>query len=270
VAHIDFYPAPSDAFYLSAYGLLVVGMLRLVRGGRAERDPAALLDSAIVAMGFAIVVVTFFISPQAGGSDLNLAGKAVASAYPAADVLLMAALARITSTASVGSTACRLLLLSLGATLAADIGWDVLALTDPQADTPAWMDLLWLTGYLSAGTAACTHSAASLSGREPEREARSLWRVSPLVAVALLLPGVTLFVDGLTGDVSWRPIAVGSMALGVLVLLRLRLVLRALAAQSQQLAALGGTPGLPATSSADETDGPWEIELRPGVGMRRD
>ena len=266
VFHVGFYPAPSDAVYLTAYVLLVVGMLRLVTGRRGRRDPVPLLDSAIVAVGAGIVVVTFFITPQAGDSSLNLAGRAVASAYPGADVLLMATLARIWNTASARSTACRLLLLSLGATLVADIGWDILALADPQADTPAWMDVLWLVGYVCAGTAACTHSAASLSGRAPEVEAPPTG-VSPLVATACLLPGLTLLVDGLSGEpVSWLVISTGSVALAVLVLLRLRLLLRAVAAQAAQLSAAGITP---AVVGAD-ADQPWEIELRQRSGMSRD
>jgi hypothetical protein len=266
VFHVNFYPVPSDAVYLCAYVVLALGMLRLVRGGSVQRDRAALLDSAIVAVGVAVVVVTFFISPITGDSTLNLAGRAVASAYPAADVLLVAVLVRLCTTASVRSTACRLLLLSLAATFAADIAWNVLVLRDPRTEPPAWMDLLWLIGHLCAGAAACTRSAASLSGRGPEEEPASSSRlVSPLVAVGLVLPGVTLFVDGFTSDqVSWRAISIGSVALSVLVLLRLRLLVRAAAAQAAQLAAIGGEregPGDP--------DGSREIELdvRGGPGI---
>lgn len=257
VFHVEFYPAPSDAVYLSAYVMLVVGMLRLVRDRSGPRDPAPLLDSAIVATGFAIVVVTFFIAPQAADSSLNPAGRIVASAYPAADVLLLAALARLCTAVSARSAACRLLLLSLGATLAADVAWNVLALTDPQADTPAWMDVLWLAGYLCAGVAACAQSAASLSGRRQEEFASSSSLVSGLVATAIVLPAATLFVDGLLGGpVAWITISVGSVVMAVLVLLRLRLLLRAVEDQAAQLSVLG----LERERAAD-LEGPWEIEL---------
>ena len=41
------YPSPADAFYLSAYPMLVVGFVLLVRGRRG-RDLAGLVDAAIV------------------------------------------------------------------------------------------------------------------------------------------------------------------------------------------------------------------------------
>src|SRR5690349_7850014 len=44
----DRYPAPSDAFYLSAYFVLGAGALMFVRGRSGGRDVAALLDAAII------------------------------------------------------------------------------------------------------------------------------------------------------------------------------------------------------------------------------
>jgi uncharacterized protein len=86
---LEWYPAPSDAVYLASYAVIAAGLLHLVRGRQNRSDPTPLLDAAIVAVGFGIVVGTFLIAPIAADSSLSVAGRLAASGYPVADVLVI-------------------------------------------------------------------------------------------------------------------------------------------------------------------------------------
>ncbi|MGZ4476180.1 MAG: hypothetical protein ACXVWW_10765, partial [Nocardioides sp.] len=136
VLHVGFYPVPSDAVYLGSYLVLAVGLLRLVRPPSLRTDATPLLEAAIVTVGSGIVVATFVIAPIAADSTLSVLGRVVASTYPAADVLLLGVLLSVWTTVGAGSRAFRLLVVALLATLGADVVWNVVAMTDPEAVTP--------------------------------------------------------------------------------------------------------------------------------------
>lgn len=259
VFHVGFYPVPSDAVYLSSYVLLGLGLLRLVRGRRTGRDLAPLLDSAILATGFGIVVITFFIAPIAADSGLSLAGRIVSGAYPVADVLLLGVLVRLWASVAASTPAFRLLLLSLVATLAADTVWNVVALNDAAADTTAWLDMLWLLGYLAAGMAASRRSAALLGdGASPSALAAIPRRRLVMLGCGSVLPGLTLLADGVARDhVPWRIVSIGSILLSVLVIVRVALLLRTVEVQAVQLSALAGND--PVTGAPNRRT--WDHEL---------
>ena len=246
VVHYDGYPAPSDAFYLAAYVVIAAGLLRLVRGRQNRSDPTPLLDAAIVAVGFGIVVGTFLIAPIATDSSLSVAGRLAASGYPIADVLLIGVVVRLWTAVGARTLALRWLLVAVVATLAADLIWSVIALRDPGAETTTWLDMLWLLGYLGVATAVSTTSAAQLGSTAVQREtSASPHRRMLLLGCGLVLPGLTLLVDGtLDGVIAWRLAAVGSVILSILVLLRLGLLVRTVEVQAVQLAALARSDGL--------------------------
>ncbi len=277
VVHYDAYPAPSDAFYLAAYVVIAVGLLRLVRGRQNRSDPTPLLDAAIVAVGFGIVVGTFLIAPIATDSTLSVAGRLAASGYPVADVLLMGVVVRLWTTVGARTPALRWLLLAVLATLAADLVWSVIALRDPGAETAGWLDMLWLLGYLGVATAASTGSASHLGSEGVQREsAASPQRRMLLLGCGLVLPGLTLLLDGvLDGVIAWRLAAIGSVVLSILVLVRLGLLVRTVEVQAVQLAALARSDGLTgapnrrtwdhelgrAFQQAEDTGGPLSVAL---------
>ena len=133
VVHYDGYPAPSDAVDLAAYVVIAAGLLRLVRGRQNRSDPTPLLDAAIVAVGFGIVVVTFLIAPISTDSTLSVAGRLAASGYPVADVLLIGVVVRLWST--VGARTRPFAVARRGADeMGADLIWSVIALRDPGAE----------------------------------------------------------------------------------------------------------------------------------------
>lgn len=121
VLHLETYPAPSDAVYLISYLALAAGAVVMVRTRRQPRDVTALLDAAIITVGATVLLAVFVIAPVAQDSSLTTFGKMVSSAYPLADLLLLAIVARMWAAPSGRSSSCRLLSLGLAVTLAADL-----------------------------------------------------------------------------------------------------------------------------------------------------
>ena len=113
-------PAPSDAIYLSAYGLLAAVLLYMVRGRFGTTDRTALLDASIIAIGAAVLAAVTVIQPLTTDTSISLLGKVVGSAYPIGDVLLLAMAMRLWSGSGASSLSHRLLTGALVVTLAAD------------------------------------------------------------------------------------------------------------------------------------------------------
>ncbi|QKE82540.1 diguanylate cyclase [Arthrobacter sp. NEB 688] len=246
LVHVTGYPVPSDVLYISGYVVLTAGLLRLVRGRRRGMDPTPILEALIVAAGFGTVVGTFLVGPIAGDSTTSVLGRLVATSYPVGDVVLVGVLVRLWASVGSRNTAFRLLLLSLVSTTAADLVWNAVALVNPSADTPRWLDLLWMLGYLAAAAAACSPSGAALVGGAPRTgPAVPLRRRLTALGAAVALPGVTLLVVGLFGlDIPWGVVGAGSIVLSLLVVTRIAVLVRVVEEQAVQLSALARSDGL--------------------------
>jgi diguanylate cyclase len=109
----DAYPSAADGFYLAGYVPLAIGLLLLIRARTPGRDRASLIDATIIATGLGLLSWVFLMKPAATNSTLTVAGRVISIAYPAADVLLLALLARLLVGAGVHNTAFRLLAGSL-------------------------------------------------------------------------------------------------------------------------------------------------------------
>jgi diguanylate cyclase (GGDEF)-like protein len=256
--HLTTYPVPSDAVYLGAYCLLAVGALLMVRGRGTGRDTTALLDATIIATGAAVVAAVFLIAPLASDSELSLFGKVISSAYPVADVLLIAVIVRMWTAPGARGASYRLLVSALGMTLAADIIWNVLVVVNgSQADR--WTDQLYLASYVLLGFAACAPSMTSLADTDPGRAgAVSAQRRLVILAGGLMLPSVTLVIDGALGErVLWQAIGLGALLISGLVLLRMSRILRTVEVQAVQLAELARADSL--TGAPNRRT--WDYEL---------
>ena len=89
------FPSLGDALYLTVYPALMGGMLLLVKRRNPRRDPAALIDAAILTIGVGLLSWVFLISPNIHLSGLSWLAKSVSIAYPLGDVLLLAAAIRL-------------------------------------------------------------------------------------------------------------------------------------------------------------------------------
>lgn len=268
VLQLDGYPLLSDAVYLGGYVLLTWGAVVMVRTRRTASDLNVVLDGFIVAVGAGVLVAVFLIAPLAEDSTLSLAGKLTSSAYPVADLLLLAVLVRLGATPGARTTAFRLLMAALGLTLLADGVWNVSTVVTGDSTSTLWNDVLWLSGYLAVGAAACVPSMRALAEQSPDPEEGGIGRPRlVMLAVGLALPAIALLLDGLVdGKVLWQVVGIGSLLLSVLVLARMVGLLRTVSVQAVRLAALARSDAL--TGAPNRRT--WDMELSRACKVSRD
>jgi diguanylate cyclase len=218
VLHEEPYPSWADAFYLTAYPILVVGLLGLVRG-RAGRDLAALVDAAIVATGLGLVFWVLVLHPIAADSSASSLERMISTAYPVADALLLAILARIFMSATRRTASARLLGIAAILLLVADVAFSTLTL---YADTDTnLLNPLWLMSYVT-WAAAALHPSMRSDPDAPAVAPRMRNRRLALLAASSLLAPALLFVPGVGDDgVDRAAVAVGAIVLFLLVVLRM-------------------------------------------------
>jgi diguanylate cyclase (GGDEF)-like protein len=244
--HTTFYPLPSDVLSLAGYLLIGAGFLAMGRGVRSRGDLTALLDAAIIATGAGVMTAVFLVDPITQDSSLNLAGKLVSSAYPLLDVLLIGLLVRQWAMPGARTVSVELLTAAVGVKALADMLWNVASVTTGATTPWVGVDMLWLGGYVVLAIAAWVPSMRDASEPLPEHEPRVPGAVRLVVlAGGLVLPAVTLLVDGFTGGPqSWAVTGVASIALTLLVLARMAGLLATVSEQAVQLAALARADSL--------------------------
>jgi diguanylate cyclase len=221
VRHEEPFPSAADVFYLAMYPLLVVGLLRLTRDGRG-RDLAGLIDAAIVATGLGLVFWVFVLQPIAVGGTGTPLERLITTAYPVADVLLLALLARLFTGSHMSTVSSRLLGAAAVLLLSADVTYAVVAQhSSYEAGDP--IDAVWLTSYVLWGVAAL-HPSMARPQAAPEPTGRSRvggGRLVLLTASSLLAP-VLMFLPGMREQpASWIVLASGAVVLFLLVALRM-------------------------------------------------
>ena len=223
------FPSVADAMYLGGYIALAAGLVQLAgRGGRSD-DRAAWVDALIVAGAAAVVAWTLVFDPYLADPTLSPLGLVVSSAYPFADLLLLAVTTHLLLVSRRAHVSLALLALAFGANLLADI-WFIFLSIDGTYQVGQLVDAGWLIGYLALGAAAL-HPAMALAG-ERSVETPALPDGMPRLRIALLACGAvaapaTAFgasVRGATLDVP--SVLLGSAALYLLVIYRVVLSLR--------------------------------------------
>jgi diguanylate cyclase (GGDEF)-like protein len=264
------FPAPSDGVYLLSYLLLGAGVLTVVRTRRAGGDRAAFLDAAILTTGITVVVAVFLIAPLATDVTLTLPARIVSTAYPAGDVFLLAALARMLTSPGARNRSYRLLLAALAVVTVADLAWNLQLVRsgDAGADNH-FVNVCWLAGYVLVAVAATSSTMALVAEPTPPTEDAPAFGRRRVVAMAigLLLPALVLFVDGVfNGAGHWHLVAAGSAVMSVLVLARFVDLLSIVQTQAVQLAALARTDSLTGVPNRRS----WDHELSRACQNARD
>jgi diguanylate cyclase len=259
------YPSVADAFYLSRYALLVVGLMWLIKGRRRGRDRAVFLDAAIISTGFAVLGGVFVVAPAAASGGESILSQVVAGAYPVGDLLLLAALIRLFTTGAARSLSFWSLAAGLAITMVVDIQY-VLSVVS-GAWFPAWVNAGWLIGYLLIGFSAVHPSVDHLSEPTPDRSERIT--TARLVALGLALslaPLTELLARAVGVDANSYIVIAGAIVGTVLVLARMAGLLKALQAQAVQLAALARNDSL--TGVANRRT--WDHELSRACASARE
>jgi signal transduction histidine kinase len=219
-------PSVADWFYLGGYPVLTCGLVLIVVRAGGHHRLAALDEAAIVTIAFALFQFVWLIDTIADGPG-SFGERAVAAAYPAMDIVLLAGLAGFFVTAAWRTPAFVLLVTSVVALLVSD---DVYGLGPNAYRSGDLTDLGWLLSYILWAAAALHPSMRELS-RPPRRRIRL--RIHPvrivLLTAALVSAPFVLFVQHLRGGrLEPNAVALAGTAIAVLVILRLVGIMRAL------------------------------------------
>jgi signal transduction histidine kinase len=218
-------PSAADVFYLSGYPFLAAGLALLI--GRLEpgRRLAGLIDAAIFSIAFALAQWVFLMDDIVHG-DGSAASRAVAVAYPAMDIVLLAGLAIFFLTPAWRTVAYRYLAASIVLLLIAD---EVYATSPDSYAGTTWLDAGWLLSYVLWGVAALHPTMTALSQPRAARQPRlQPVRIAFLAAGLLTAPAVLIIQRATGSKIDAVPIALAAGFLAVLVLERLARLVRGL------------------------------------------
>jgi signal transduction histidine kinase len=160
------YPSISDAFYLTAYPLFLVGVLILLRGSRPRKGDV--LDGLMVATAVSLLIWTLVVEPianQAGSSGL---ARAVTAAYPTMEILLVIGLSTMLFASRARSGSYLALLVGFFLMAASDLVYAVLILKGQYA-AGDWIDYGWIASYGILGVAAFHPSLPRFAELIPQR-----------------------------------------------------------------------------------------------------
>ena len=234
----DAFPSAADGFYLAGYLPLTTGLVLLIRARTPGRDRASLI-AAIVATGLGLLSWVLLMKPAATDSTLDVVGRVISIAHPAADVLLLA----------------------LVVMLAGDVGFAVLAQADAFTPNNA-INLTWLLAYVLFGAAALHPSTAAQSEPAAARTRRlTRRRLSLLTGVSLVAPILLLGQAWGRSGIDAAAIGIGSIALFLLVVARMAGLIRQVEQQAAQLEALAGHDAPTGTADRRAWDRALPVEM---------
>ncbi|GAA3287900.1 hypothetical protein GCM10020218_052400 [Dactylosporangium vinaceum] len=221
IRHTQPFPSLADVFYLSAYTLLFGGLFLL--GHRRSRGPGwpVVVDALIFATGTGLVLWTFVMQPIAQDSSTPVGTRIIALSYPAADVLLLALVARLLGSGSARDPSTRLLVVALGLLLIADIAYSVV--TSYTAYAGGAFDAGWMLSYVFWAAAALHPSVRGRAG--PARDEvipTGRLRLAVFAGSSLLAPAV-LVVQGFRDPrhIDWLAVGLCAAVLFLLGVLRM-------------------------------------------------
>jgi diguanylate cyclase (GGDEF)-like protein/PAS domain S-box-containing protein len=188
-AEVEF-PSLGDGIYLTVYPALVAGLLVLVRRRNPEGDGAGDIDSLILTVGVALLSWVFLVAPNVHLPGLTALEKAVSSAYPLGDILLLAAAIRLAVDRGRRAPSFFLLVGSIVALLATDSAYTYALLTEAYHHELIY-DVGWIAYYVLWGAAALHPSMRSLE--EPAVDSRTRltrMRLVLLAGACLISPSI--------------------------------------------------------------------------------
>jgi diguanylate cyclase (GGDEF)-like protein/PAS domain S-box-containing protein len=238
------FPSIGDAVYLAVYPVLMTGLLVLVRRRNRSADSPGLIDSLIMSLGLALVSWTFLIAPYVRDPTLSLLPKLVSIGYPLGDVILLAAAIRLAVDTGKRRPAFYLLISSIVTLLVSDFIYGILTL-DNSYHHQLSLDVGWIYFYLLWGAAALHPSMNELEQAAVDRQPRlTRTRLALLTAASLIAPTLVLAKELRRGEVDLVVIIGASVALFLLVLLRMAGLVRQRersVARERALTSVGGT-----------------------------
>jgi PAS domain S-box-containing protein len=216
-------PSLADVGYLSVYPFLLLGILLLPARPVPVASRTRLALDGLMIMTAAVTFSWYFIlGPVMQQGSQTMLAKAVATAYPLADIVLIACLVILASRPEENTLLPAVRLLALGLTLIviADSNFAYWSLHDAYA-TGTLLDVGWSLGYMlvALGAFAARLAATGEAATTPDEPGDTPRGGSPLAEQRVwpsLLPYVLVPAVGLLVVYAWRTSAEsGSLALGV-------------------------------------------------------
>jgi diguanylate cyclase (GGDEF)-like protein len=224
ISHVSVFPGIADLFYLGRIPLMIGGLALIIRR-RSGRDRAAVIDCLIVGVAASVLTWVFLMEPYLHGV-LGLSARLTSLAYPVTDLMLVAMAVRLL--AGVGRRDASFYFLTAGLILLAATdslyGW--LNLQGVGYGSGSIVEGGWLLYYFTVGACGLHPSMRGLATPVAQvRAGHAGIRLAGLGTAALVGP-VLLATEGVFGGrIDALPIAMGSIAAFVLVLLRLAIVM---------------------------------------------
>ena len=216
-ADVEF-PSFGDAIYLTVYPALVAGLILLIRRRNPQRDRAAVIDSLILTLGITLISWVFLIAPNIHASGLTTFEKAVSTAYPLGDILLLAAAIRLAVDAGKRAPAFYLLLGSIISLLTVDSAYTYALLVGTYNHQLIY-DVGWILYYLLWGAAALHPSMRTLEEPAHSRTRLTRLRLTMLAGACLIAPSIRVWQAW--SDADRLVLIVASAALFLLVVSRM-------------------------------------------------
>jgi PAS domain S-box-containing protein len=216
-------PSLADVGYLSVYPFLLLGILLLpARPVPVASRTRIALDGLMIITAAVTFSWYFVLGPIMQQGNETMLGKAVSTAYPLADIVLIVCLVILASRPGGHALRPAVLLLALGLTLivVADTNFAYWSLYDAYT-TGTLPDVGWSLGYMlvALGAFAARLAPSGETATTPERPGDTPRRASPLAEQrvwASLLPYVLVPAVGILVVYAWRTSAgSGSLARGV-------------------------------------------------------
>jgi diguanylate cyclase (GGDEF)-like protein len=249
------FPGWPDAFYLSSYTCAVIGLVVLVRRLYPGRNLDAWIDASIQALAATALLSVTVLVPMVTRLPAFDATAVLTLAYPVADLVILAVLLRIAVGGGRLSPSTSLVVAAFAAVFVADLLYNVDVVYDGSATVTALSDASFLAGYVLLAGSATLPSSTELGG-QPRSLAGSSSRLrTPLLTIGVLtIPVITMLLVWPDGEVVERLLAVLTVAVILLAVVRLRRLLLVVERQSAQLALQARTDpltGLPNRRTLD-------------------
>jgi diguanylate cyclase (GGDEF)-like protein/PAS domain S-box-containing protein len=191
------FPSVADVLLLGAYGTMAVGLSLFSRRGG---DRVALLDAGIITVGVGVVSWVFLMAPNLHNDQMSVLDRGVTVAYPLADVLLLALLARVAIGRRIRTPALLFVLLWMSCQFAGDSGFTLTQLAGTfRYGHPLFAG--WLMSYAFLGAAALHPSMRTLTRTDAAAGLVRRGRLPILMSAALLAPAVAAVNAVQEGDV---------------------------------------------------------------------
>jgi diguanylate cyclase (GGDEF)-like protein/PAS domain S-box-containing protein len=214
-------PSVADGFYLASSAPLLVGLVLLLRARTPGRDWAGLLDGLMITVGMAMLSWVFLVEPYVLDGSLPLPELLTSVAYPLADVLMLAVVARLWFGQGHRNPAFYLLTIGTVALLVADTLYGLIQLNGTwRLISP--VDVGWLVFYAGFGAAALHPSMREIDQPGEQHDGKvSRARFGVVLALATLMTPVIVAIQAARNHAVDSPsLLVGSTVLFVLALIR--------------------------------------------------